>query len=81
MQIEVTVTGRSCHGSMPWEGLNPFEFGGAILKEAAENYEKRDGFLDDPFLGHGTRTASWARLDTPSDCAVPERSSSASTAA
>ncbi|MBI2318563.1 MAG: hypothetical protein HYU75_16605 [Betaproteobacteria bacterium] len=23
MQIEVTVKGRSCHGSMPWEGLNP----------------------------------------------------------
>jgi len=33
----------------------------------------RRGFLDHPFLGHGTRTASWARLDTPSDCAVPER--------
>jgi len=73
MQIEVTVTGRSCHGSMPWEGLNPLEHGAAILKEAAENYEKRKGFLDDPFLGHGTRTASWSRLDTPSDCAVPER--------
>ncbi|MFA9565208.1 MAG: hypothetical protein ACERLM_10960, partial [Acidimicrobiales bacterium] len=29
MQIEVTVTGRSCHGSMPWEGLNPLEHGGA----------------------------------------------------
>ena len=73
MQIEVTVTGKSCHGSMPWEGKNPFEFGGAIVKEAAEAYEKRDGFLDDPFLGHDTRTASWARLDTPSDCAVPEK--------
>jgi putative selenium metabolism hydrolase len=73
MQIEVTVTGRSCHGSMPWEGLNPLEHGGAILKEAAEAYEKRNGFLEDPFLGHGTRTASWSRLDTPSDCAVPER--------
>jgi putative selenium metabolism hydrolase len=73
MQIELTVTGRSCHGSMPWEGLNPLEYGSAIVKEAAEKYEKRDGFLDDPFLGHGTRTASWARLDTPSDCAVPER--------
>jgi len=73
MQIEVTVTGKSCHGSMPWEGLNPLEYGGAIVKEAALRYEKRDGFLDDPFLGHGTRTASWARLDTPSDCAVPER--------
>ena len=73
MQIEVTVTGRSCHGSMPWEGLNPLEYGGAILKEAAEQYEQRIGFLDNPFLGHGTRTASWARLDTPSDCAVPDR--------
>lgn len=73
MQIEVTVTGRSCHGSMPWEGKNPFEFGGAIVVEAARRYDARDGFLDHPFLGHGTRTASWARLDTPSDCAVPEK--------
>ena len=73
MQIEVTVTGKSCHGSMPWEGKNPLEFGGAIVKEAAEKYDKRIGFKDDAFLGHGTRTASWAKLDTPSDCAVPER--------
>ena len=73
MQIEVAVTGRSCHGSMPWEGLNPLEFGGAIIAEAARRYDDRDGFLDDPFLGHGTRTASWAQLETPSDCAVPDR--------
>jgi len=73
MQIEVTVTGRSCHGSMPWEGLNPLEHGGAIIAEAARRYDERDGFLDDPFLGHGTRTASWSRLETPSDCAVPDR--------
>jgi len=73
MQIEVTVTGRSCHGSMPWEGLNPLEHGGAIVSEAARRYDAREGFLDHPFLGHGTRTASWARLETPSDCAVPDR--------
>ncbi len=73
MQIEVVVTGRSCHGSMPWEGRNPLEHGGAIVAEAARRYDAREGFLDHPFLGHGTRTASWARLDTPSDCAVPER--------
>ncbi len=73
MQIQVVVTGRSCHGSMPWEGLNPLEYAGAILTDAATQYEQRDGFLDDPFLGHGTRTASWAQLDTPSDCAVPDR--------
>ncbi len=73
MQIEVSVTGKSCHGSMPWEGRNPLEFGAPIVTEAARRYDARLGFLDHPFLGHGTRTASWARLDTPSDCAVPER--------
>jgi putative selenium metabolism hydrolase len=73
MQIEVTVTGKSCHGSMPWEGRNPLEYGGAILTEAARKYEAGEGFLDNEFLGRGTRTASWASLETPSDCAVPDR--------
>jgi putative selenium metabolism hydrolase len=73
MQIEVTVAGRSCHGSMPFEGLNPLEHGGAILAEAARRHAAGDGFGDHPFLGKGTRTASWSALDTPSDCAVPDR--------
>lgn len=73
MQIEVSVTGRSCHGSMPWEGLNPLEYGAAILVEARAQYDAGDTFGSHSFLGAGTRTASWAQLDTPSDCAVPER--------
>lgn len=73
MQIEVEVTGKSCHGSMPWEGRNPLEFGAAIIVEAAERYQKGVDFAKDEFLGGGTRTASWATLQTPSDCAVPER--------
>ncbi len=72
MQIEVEVIGRSCHGSMPWEGRNPLEFGAAIIVEAREKYDARVGFKDHEFLGHGTRTASWAELETPSDCAVPD---------
>ncbi len=72
MQVEVEVTGKSCHGSMPWEGRNPLEFGAAIVAEAAER-AAGDGFAADDFLGSGSRTASWARLETPSDCAVPER--------
>lgn len=73
MQIEVTVTGRSCHGSMPFEGLNPLEHGAAIIAEAARRHVDGDGFADHPVLGRGTRTASWSMLDTPSDCAVPDR--------
>eukprot|EP00033_Pygsuia_biforma_P000797 GCRY01000930.1.p1 GENE.GCRY01000930.1~~GCRY01000930.1.p1 ORF type:complete len:510 (+),score=134.36 GCRY01000930.1:36-1565(+) len=73
MQIEVEVIGRSCHGSMPWEGLNPLEYGSLIIKEAAEQYKKLETFGDDPFLGKGSRTVSECKLDTPSDCAVPSR--------
>jgi acetylornithine deacetylase/succinyl-diaminopimelate desuccinylase-like protein len=73
MQIEVTVVGRSCHGSMPFEGLNPLEHGAAILAEAARRHVEGTGFADHPVVGRGTRTASWSSLDTPSDCAVPAR--------
>lgn len=73
MQIEVEVIGKSCHGSMPWEGRNPLEFGARILVEASDRYDAGEGFAKDEFLGPGTRTASTATLDTPSDCAVPER--------
>jgi len=44
MQIEVEVIGKSCHGSMPWEGRNPLEFGASIIAEAAEKYQKREVF-------------------------------------
>ena len=73
MQIEIEVIGHSCHGSMPWEGLNPLEYGGEILKEAAEQYQRKEGFKTHPFLGEGSRTASESWLETPSDCAVPAR--------
>jgi putative selenium metabolism hydrolase len=72
MQIELAVTGRSCHGSMPHLGLNPLEHGGAIVAEAARR-AVTEGFADHEFLGAGTRTASWSSLETPSDCAVPDR--------
>ncbi|KAG9397131.1 Clan MH family M20 peptidase T-like metallopeptidase [Carpediemonas membranifera] len=73
MQIEVSVIGRSCHGSMPDRGLNPLEWGAKILVACTEQVENGVGIKDHDFLGRGTRTASWATLDSPSDCAVPEQ--------
>ena len=72
MQIEVEVVGKSSHGSMPWEGRNPLEHGAAIIAEAAAAHERGEGMGTDSFLGPGSRTASFASLRTPSDCAVPE---------
>lgn len=73
MQIEVTVSGKPAHGSMPHLGLNPLEHGGAILAEAAARAARGEGFLGHDLVGPGTRTATWAGLETPSDCAVPSR--------
>lgn len=73
MQIEVEIIGASCHGSMPYMGKNPLEWGARVIVEATEQVKRGEGILDHEFLGKGTRTASWAVLNTPSDCAVPER--------
>ena len=85
MQIEVAVTGRSCHGSMPWEGLNPLEHGGAIVAEAARRYDAREGFLDHPFLGHGTARrpgrGSTRRATAPSPSGSPSASTAGSRSA
>ena len=70
-QVEVEVIGKSCHGSMPHMGINPLEYGSMIIAEAAQ--QAKNGFKDHSFLGKGTRTASWCKLETPSDCAVPAK--------
>eukprot|EP00792_Barthelona_sp_PAP020_P005620 TRINITY_DN2731_c0_g1_i1.p1 TRINITY_DN2731_c0_g1~~TRINITY_DN2731_c0_g1_i1.p1 ORF type:complete len:523 (+),score=188.65 TRINITY_DN2731_c0_g1_i1:35-1570(+) len=73
MQIEVEVVGQSAHGSMPHMGKNPLEFGARIIAEACDKFNEKIGILDHEFLSQGTRTASWCKIDTPSDCAVPDR--------
>lgn len=70
-QVQVEVIGSSCHGSMPHMGVNPLEWGALIIAEAAE--QAKTEFLDNKFLGKGTRTASDCWIDTPSDCAVPAK--------
>jgi alpha-beta hydrolase superfamily lysophospholipase/acetylornithine deacetylase/succinyl-diaminopimelate desuccinylase-like protein len=71
MQIEVEVVGKSCHGSMPELGKNPLEYGALIIVQARQQFDALDSFDHDAFLGGGTRVASWAKLASPSDCAVP----------
>lgn len=69
MEIGVTVTGRSCHGSMPHLGDN------AIYKmtKVVQEIEKLNGRLaNDPFLGKGTITVSYWDCKTPSMNAVPD---------
>lgn len=72
--LQLKVVGKSVHGSMPSLGLNPLEHGSAIVCEAAAQALDGKTFKTHPFLGSGTRTASWCSLVTPSDCAVRDSS-------
>jgi putative selenium metabolism hydrolase len=68
MEIGVTVTGKSCHGSMPHLGDN------AIYKmtKIVSEIEKLNAKLaNDKFLGKGTITTTYWECKTPSLNAVP----------
>ncbi len=70
MEIGVTATGRSCHGSMPHKGDNAVYKIAKIVREI----EKLNGRLaKDAFLGNGTITVSYVDCKTPSLCAVPNQ--------
>jgi len=71
-QVEVEIIGTSCHGSMPQMGVNPLEWGSAIVAEAAE-VARTEGFSKNKFLGSGSRTSSFSQTETPSNCAVPSK--------
>jgi putative selenium metabolism hydrolase len=68
MEIGVTCTGRSCHGSMPEKGDNAVYKIAKVVREI-EALNERLGA--DEFLGKGTITVSYIDCKTPSLCAVP----------
>ena len=48
MQIEVSVTGKSCHGSMPWEGQEPAGVGRADRRRGREALRRARGLPRPP---------------------------------
>jgi putative selenium metabolism hydrolase len=68
MEIGVTCTGKSCHGSMPEKGDNAVY---KIAKIVSEIEKLNTRLKGDPFLGKGTITVSYIDCKTPSVCAVP----------
>ncbi|MDD4184595.1 MAG: YgeY family selenium metabolism-linked hydrolase [Candidatus Izemoplasmatales bacterium] len=69
MEIKVTTTGVSCHGSAPERGDNAIYKMAPIIMEL-EQLNKRLRF--DPFLGKGTLTVSEIFHSSPSRCAVAD---------
>ena len=71
MEMEVIVDGVSCHGSAPHRGENSL-YKIAPIISGIEDLNKR--LKDDEFLGKGTITVTHIYNNTPSLCAVPDKS-------
>jgi putative selenium metabolism hydrolase len=72
MEMEVSVHGRSAHGSAPERGDNAiYKMAPLVLKIAALNENLRYNY----FLGKGTVVVSQISSVGPSQCAVPDRCS------
>ncbi len=69
MEIKVSTTGVSCHGSAPERGDNAIYKMAPILMELEKLNER---LLDNEFLGKGTLTVSQVFYSSPSRCAVAD---------
>lgn len=69
MEIDINVTGKSCHGSAPERGINAIYKGSRIALEVEALHEK---LVTDDFLGKGSVTVTQILSASPSLCAVPD---------
>jgi putative selenium metabolism hydrolase len=69
MEIKVSVSGISCHGSAPERGDNAIFKMAPILLELQELHKH---LLDNAFLGKGSLTVSEIFYSSPSRCAVAD---------
>ena len=69
MEIKVSTTGISCHGSAPERGDNAIYKMAPILLELQELHKR---LLDNKFLGKGSLTVSEVFFSSPSRCAVAD---------
>ncbi len=69
MEIKVSVSGISCHGSAPERGDNAIYKMAKILNELEELHPK---LKHDDFLGKGSLTVSEIFFSSPSRCAVAD---------
>ncbi len=69
MEIKVTTTGISCHGSAPERGDNAIYKMAPIIQELSQLHKQ---LRDDPFLGKGSLTVSEIFSSSPSRCAVAD---------
>ncbi|MFA7075302.1 MAG: YgeY family selenium metabolism-linked hydrolase [Candidatus Izemoplasmatales bacterium] len=69
MEIKVSTSGISCHGSAPERGENAIFKMAPILMELEQLNER---LLDNKFLGKGTLTVSEIFYSSPSRCAVAD---------
>lgn len=71
MEIKVVVTGRSCHGSSPWLGINAVEKSSKLIQRVHDMiWSKTD---EDPYLGKPGIALTMYNCEPNELCIVPDK--------
>ena len=71
MEIRVTISGRSCHGSSPWLGINAVEKSAKFIVAVQNMFENKT--LEDPFLGKPGIALTMYHCEPNELCIVPDK--------
>ena len=71
MEIRVTISGRSCHGSSPWLGINAVEKSAKFIVAVQNMFENKT--LEDPFLGSLALHLRCITVEPNELCIVPDK--------
>lgn len=71
MELKVTVYGKSCHGSCPWEGINAMSKAAPLIT-AIDKAIANNGFADKE-LGHSGIALTMLKVEPCELCIVPNK--------
>lgn len=71
MEIRVEITGRSCHGSSPWLGINAVEKSAPLIQRVREMMDAKN--IEDEYLGKPGITLTMYDCSPNELCIVPNK--------
>lgn len=71
MEIRVEITGRSCHGSSPWLGINAVEKSAPLIQKVREMMDAKN--IEDKYLGKPGITLTMYDCSPNELCIVPNK--------
>jgi putative selenium metabolism hydrolase len=73
VELEISVYGKSCHGSSPWLGVNAVEKAALLITSIRDYFSAKDGEPADENLGKPSIALTIIGCEPAATCIVPDR--------